>query len=224
MRSGNATDALRGVASGHSDWVNSPPGTRLHDVARRHAMGVILRVGLIFLSVAVLPLLLREAIGPDPFLLFLSLWESFCFFMLWRRIDWGGYRFTSFGPVFLIASAFFKLFSFFDVLIFGNRIESWRVYADDPLLCIAYGQVIFFVGALVLVGTWVALRGHERSIAIIKSWKIDRLTVGTGYVVGSSIVFARVTTVGRRALKAGGICRPMLIPIVGSQPEQVLSK
>lgn len=184
----NVTDTLRRVGNKHSVGRDVAVRPKSHNVSHKQAIVAICQVGLLYAAVAVPAVILREYFAPDIFLLFLSFWGSLCFFILWRRIDWSGYRFLSFGALFLITSACFRLVSFFDVLIFGNRIKNWPVYADEPLLSIAYGEFNFVVGALVLVGTWLALRGHERSIAIIKSWRYDRPTLAVAYMIGGSVV------------------------------------
>ncbi|MBZ0159602.1 MAG: hypothetical protein K8G79_05640 [bacterium] len=163
-----------------------------HNLSRRQggAIVAIFQVGLLYSAGAVLALVFREEVVLDIFLLFLSLWGALCFFMLWRRIDWGNYRFLSFGALFLLTSACFRVSSFLDVLFFGNRIERWPIYADEPLLFIAYGEFTFVAGALILVGTWLALRGHEHSIVIIKSWRYDRSILIIGYAIGVSVVFS----------------------------------
>lgn len=155
------------------------------NVRRGQAVAATFQVALLYSAVALPAQMLREAVTPDIFLLFLSFWGSLCFFVLWRRIDWSGYRFMSFGPLFLLTSALFKLDSFLFILFYGNQLDEWPVHATDPLLSVAYGQLIFVVGALVLVGTWLAFRGHERSIEIISGWRYDLPTLGFAYVIGA---------------------------------------
>jgi hypothetical protein len=159
-----------------------------HKWPRRRAIAATLQVGLLYAVIAGLALIFRDDVLPDIYLLFLSFWGALCFFMLWRRIDWGGYHFLSFGALFLLASACFRLSSFLDVLFFGNRIEAWPVYAKDPLLDVAYGELIYVLGAFLLVGTWLALRGHERSIVIIKGLKYDPFTFVVAYVIAATFI------------------------------------
>ncbi len=161
-----------------------PVSPQSQNVRRRQAVAATFQVGLLYSAVALPAQMLREAFTPDVFLLFLSFWGTFCFFVLWRRIDWGGYRFMTFGPLFLLASALFKLDSFLYILFYGNQIDEWPLYASDPLLSVAYGQFIYVVGALVLVGMWLAFRGHERSIEIINGWRFDLPTLALAYVIG----------------------------------------
>lgn len=185
----NVADTLSRVANMRSVGEDAAAIAESHNVSRRQAVAATLQGGLLYLAVAVPLVIYREDIDePNLFLLCLSFWGSLCFFILWRRIDWSGYRYLSFGALFLVASACFRVFAFFDVLIFGNRIETWQVYAYEPLLSIAYGELNFVVGALILVGTWLAFRGHERSIAIIKSWRYDFPTVAVAYVMGAGVV------------------------------------
>lgn len=163
-------------------------GTNAHKWPRRRAIAATLQVGLLYAVVAGLALIVRDDVSPDIYLLFLSFCGALCFFMLWRKIDWGGYRFLSFGPLFLLASACFRLSSFLDVLFFGNRIEAWPVYAKEPLLDIAYGELTYVLGAFLLVSTWLALRGHERSIVIIKNLKDDPSPSVVAYVLSTTFI------------------------------------
>lgn len=180
----NVTDPLQRLGKKRPVGEDVAVRPKSHNLSRRQAIVAIFQVGLLYSAGTVLTLVFREEVVPDIYLLFFSLWGSLCFFILWRKIDWSGYRFMSFGALFLIASACFRLVSFFDVLIFGNRIESWPIYASEPLLSIAYGQFIFVVGALTLVGSWLTFRGRERSIEIIKNWRYDRSTLVAAYVSG----------------------------------------
>jgi len=186
----NVPDTLRRVGNNYSVVGDIAVRPESQNVSRGQAVAATLQVGLLYFAVAVPLVMLRENFEANTFLLVLSFWGSLCFFILWRRIDWSGYRFLSFGALFLITSACFRLASFFDVLIFGNRIWNWPFYANDPLLSIAYGELTFVVGAFVLVGTWLAFRGHQRSIAIIKNWRYDRPTLVVAYVMGVGVVFS----------------------------------
>ncbi len=160
------------------------------NIGRRKAVVAIFQVGLLYSAVALPAQMLREAVAPDIFLLFLALWGSLCFFVLWRRIDWGGFDFMSFGPLFLLTSALFNLDSFLFILFYGNQIDEWPLYAADPLLSVAYGQLIYVFGALVLVATWLAFRGHERSIEIINGWRYDLPTLAFAYVIGVGVALS----------------------------------
>jgi len=180
----NVTDAMRRIGIKHAVGGRMSVSPRLQNVRRKQAVAVTFQVGLLYSAVALPAQMFREAVTPDIFLLFLSFWGSLCFFVLWRRIDWSGYGFMSFGPLFLLASALFKLNSFLFILFYGNQIDEWPLHAPEPLLSVAYGQLIFVVGALLLVGTWLAFRGHERSIEIISSWRYDLPALGFAYVLG----------------------------------------
>lgn len=186
----NMTDTPASVGNKYPVGEDAAAIAESHNICRRQAIVSLLQVALLYLALAVPAVTIREDLEPDIFLLFLSFWGSFCFFILWRSIDWRGHRFLSFGPLFLIASACFRLVSFFDVLSVGNRIEKWPVSAEEPLLFIAYGEINFVVGALILVVTWLVLRGHEHSIAIFESWRYDLPTLVFGYIIATCVVLS----------------------------------
>lgn len=180
----NVTDTLQRFGKNRAVEEDVAVGLKSHNVSRRQAIVTVFQLGLLYSVGAVIALAFREDVAPDIFLLFLSFWGSLCFFTLWRKINWGDYRFTSFGALFVIGSACFRVLSFFDVLIFGNRIENWPIIGNDPLLSITYGEFVFVAGALTLLSMWFVFRGREKSIEIFKNWHYDYRTLVAAYVTG----------------------------------------
>lgn len=184
------TDTWTPARSRPSSGEDTSATSRFAGGPRWGPLGAMLAVGILYSMAAGAFLMLHDSIDPDIFLSSLSLFGAACFFILWLKIDWGGYTFQSFGPLFLLASACYRLVSVFDFMIFGNRIETWPVVAHTPLLYVVYGEWTFVVGALLVVGTWWVLGGHQRSIEIVRGWQYDLQGLLLAYLVGLLVIIA----------------------------------
>ncbi|MFT3755246.1 MAG: hypothetical protein QM769_04765 [Pseudoxanthomonas sp.] len=136
------------------------PAARPISFDLRHALRAFLFSGAVygfFLCWAVL--LARIGVSDSICLMLAHVGGAAALLVCWKLGRWGSARFDSFGAALLLLGVGFRVFAFFDTLVFGTRIDVLYDYRTlplpDPVIdLLLKGELITVVGMLLIACSW----------------------------------------------------------------------
>jgi hypothetical protein len=97
---------------------------------------------------------LRPIAGDDVSLAAQSVAGLVALLALWRRLDWHGEGYVSFGGILLLAAVANRVLYAVDIVLNGNRLFAWPFPSENEWGAVAKGEWMTVVGTIIVVYFW----------------------------------------------------------------------